>query len=335
MRHSLYIFLFFFVVIFGTLYAAFHFYSPNVLEGSQTITITSGEGVKEIGWKLEEAGVIRDHWWFETYIYVRRVGTKLQAGEYSFTTSSLYEVTQRLTQGVPREQMRFTLIEGWTRKQMAAYIAEQSAISEQAFLDASGAAALEGYRGEFGFLASVPTGETLEGYLYPETYDFFLDATAEDVVRKMLRTFDSEVASARFVKDVSQTGYSFHDIVIMASVVEREVRSSDDMVVVADIFWKRYEVGMRLQADSTVNYVIDGDNPSLTLEQTKLDTPYNTYLYSGLPKGPISNPGKRALQATVHPEAGPYWYFLSKPSGETVFSETLEQHNIAKNKYLK
>ena len=121
----------------------------------------------------------------------------------------------------------------------------------------------------------------------------------------------------------------------MASIIEKEVRTSEDKKLVSGILWKRWGIGMPLQADATVVYASGKKNGYVTFEDLKIQSPYNTYLHIGLPVGPISNPGLESIVAAIYPQSSDFWYYLSKPSGETVFSKTLAEHNNAKIKYLK
>lgn len=320
--------------IIASVYASFQFYRPPSIEGTRQVTIEPGMSVKQIGAVLHDADVIRSRWWFEASVYLLRRGTSLQAGDYTFTSTNLFGVVGRLTAGEPRATVRLTFPEGWTRADMANAVSEKIDISRDAYLAASDADALERLRSSYSFLESVPKGHSLEGFLFPDTYDVFLDVDASALVGRQLENFGTKMNQEMRDRS-SSNGRSIFDTIIMASVIEREVRTVRDMKVVGGIFWKRIESGVPLQADSTVNYVTGGTRASITLEETRLDSPYNTYLYLGLPKGPISNPGLNALRAVVEPQESAYWFFLSKPSGETVFSRTLDEHNAAKQKYLK
>jgi len=144
----------------------------------------------------------------------------------------------------------------------------------------------------------------------------------------MLTNFEKRVT-------VNPSEKSLFDIIRMASVIEREVQNPDDMAIVSDLFWRRLAIGMPLQADSTVNYVIGGDKPSITFEQTKINSPYNTYLHQGLPLGPISNPGAQAITAAANPKPNDYLFFLTDKEGNVHYGKTLEEHNANKRKYLR
>jgi UPF0755 protein len=168
----------------------------------------------------------------------------------------------------------------------------------------------------------LKTDDKDEGYLFPDTYRFYLDATSEDVIKRMKDTFLKKVGNIN------------KDDLILASIVQREVAGAEDMKIVAGIFKKRLVKGIALQADSTVNYVTGKSNPRSLIKDTKIDSPYNTYKYPGLPPGPISNPGLSAILAVKNPETSPYLYFLTTPDNKVIYSKNFEEHKQARFKYL-
>ena len=151
---------------------------------------------------------------------------------------------------------------------------------------------------------------------------------------KMLENFDSKLTQ-QMRADIKAQGKTIFDIVRMASIVEAEVPHEADRPMITGILWKRLDAGMALQVDSALNYVTAGKNRSLTAEELKIDSPYNTYKYRGLPPTPIGNPGLSALRAAIYPTHTAYWYFLSDKDGKTHFAKTLEEHNENKSKYLR
>ena len=224
--------------------------------------------------------------------------------------------------------MRF--IEGWTIADMANYLVKEGIIEVPAELEQR--AKVEYFNDQYDFLPEVAEQESLEGYLFPDTYRVFVDASVDDIIVKMLDNFRKKTADLR--AKVKEQRKNLRDIVILASILEKEVKSEDDMKIAADIFWRRLKAGMFLQADSTLNYFTGGENPSLTAEELKIDSPYNSYKYKGLPPTPISNPGLKALTAAVDPTANDYWYFLTDSQGKAYFAKTLAEHNANKRKYL-
>ncbi|MBI4122479.1 MAG: endolytic transglycosylase MltG [Parcubacteria group bacterium] len=155
-----------------------------------------------------------------------------------------------------------------------------------------------------------------------------------DVVRKMVQNFDAKVTQD-LRNEAARQGKNFYTVLIMASIIEAEVPHEEDRPIVSDIFWSRLAAGVPLQSDATLTYIIGGSRPALTNEELQIDSAYNTYKYRELPPTPIGNPGLSAIRAAIYPADTDYFYFLSTPEGETIFSRTLEEHNAAKARYLR
>ncbi len=189
----------------------------------------------------------------------------------------------------------------------------------------------------YDFLEDAPAEASLEGFLFPDTYRFWPDSPAEAVVKKFLDNFDRKLVP-EWRAEIERQKKKIYDVVVMASLIEKEVKSERDRALVSGILWKRLGVGMKLDVDFTICYIKVRENREclpITAEDKKINSPYNTYIYKGLPPGPVSNPGISALGAAIFPQENPYWYYLSAPDGRTIFSETLEKHNAAKRRYLK
>jgi UPF0755 protein len=193
----------------------------------------------------------------------------------------------------------------------------------------------EDYSKDFSFLKDKPKNKNLEGYLFPDTYRFFTDVSGEEVILKMLSNFDNKLAP-KMREDISSQGKTIFEIITMASVIEKEVRSEKDMKIVSGIFWDRIKNGQALESCATLAYILGVNKPQYSYEDTRIKSPYNTYINRGLPAGPIANPGIKAIEAAIYPEYTGYNYFLTaSETGETIFSRTYEEHLINKNKYIK
>ena len=189
----------------------------------------------------------------------------------------------------------------------------------------------------YDFLNDAPDEASLEGFLFPDTYRFWPESLAEVIVKKFLDNFDRKLVP-EWRAEIERQNKKIYDVVIMASLIEKEVKSDKDRALVSGILWKRFDKGMKLDVDFTICYIKSRENKEclpITAEDKKTNSPYNTYLYKGLPPTPISNPGEAALKAAIFPEVSPYWYYLSTPEGKTIFSRTLEEHNMARRRYLK
>jgi len=308
--------------------------------GKDTVFIVSpGEGVEKIGQNLFDAGLINSRLYFKIYVWRSGIQSDLKAGEYMLKTSlSIKEIASILVSGesLSREK-EIKIIEGWKINDIEEYLVKNNLAPKNTFNELAkhdiGYWILDIAKPDF--LNDAPADANLEGYLFPDTYRIFRDATAEDIIAKMLDNFNGKLSPAMRA-DISKQGKSIHDIVVMSSIVEKEVRSAADKKIVAGILYKRLELGMKLEVDVTINYISGKNNPSSALEDLQIDSPYNTYKYYGLPPGPIANPGLDAIMAAIYPEKSPYLFYLNRQdTGETIFSKTYEEHLRNKAKYLK
>jgi len=312
-------------------YTFYLFYTPGSLSSrNANFIVQEGESFDDIAEHLFDEGLIRSKYAFEAYAVMRGYLNKLQAGEYEFRyTMNISEIAESLAEGKVISNTVVILIpEGFRTEEM-----EQRFAASDIFVNL-GVFKASDFAGEFGFLADVPEGHSLEGYLFPDTYEFRKNITTEDVVLKILGNFE-----LKFTQDLQREAAAqdktIFEIVTMASLIEKEIPDPEEQKIISGILWKRLGVGMALQVDATIAFITGKNTTRLTLEDLRVKSPYNTYLNPGLPPGPIANPGLSALTAAVYPTESEYWFYLSKPSGETVFSRTLEEHNIAKNKYLR
>ncbi|MBT4277308.1 endolytic transglycosylase MltG [Candidatus Falkowbacteria bacterium] len=303
-------------------------------EGSKSLLIKPGLGVNEISIKLNEAGVVCDKLSFETYLWLFKNEGKIKAGEYFFSKPiNIKELTKVLIKGQKSgEEVEIKLIEGWNAVEMAEYLEKENIAEKKFFLEA--VEDVKSFKEDFQFLSSIPSDKNLEGFLFPDTYRIYNNSEVEDIIRKMLKNFDKKLTQ-ELRDEIQKQEKDLYEILTMASVIQKEVRSTKDMKVVSGIFWDRIKYGQPLESCATIGYILGESKIRYSFEDTKIDSPYNTYTNKGLPPGPIANPGLQAIEAAVYPEFTDYVYFLSKPNGETVFSITYEEHLSNSNKYLK
>lgn len=265
--------------------------------------IEKGQSLFQIAENLEKESLIKNRFFFDFYVLIRGAQNKLQAGEYSFSPSmNITEIAKKIISGEVAKIV-VTIPEGFTVEQ----------IEERLGL-------------------KLP-GENLEGFLFPDTYQFPPRVSGAEVVKKMRDNFDKKFTPYR--NEVSGAGLTPFEIITMASLLEKEVKTKEDKELVSGILWKRLENKIPLQIDATITYITGQKTTKISKEETQIDSPYNTYKYLGLPKGPICNPGLESILAAIYPKDSDYWYYLSTPEGETTFSKTLEEHNYAKSKYLR
>jgi UPF0755 protein len=239
----------------------------------------------------------------------------IKAGEYLIEPKTkTKELIALFKDGeVADREVSVLIREGLNSREMNAYLKEKGYLKDDSFLNSA---------------------KKYEGYLFPDTYRMFKDFTAEDLITKMRANFEKKL-TPDLREAMEKSGHSPEDIIIMASLLEKEVRTEADMKIVAGIFWDRDAIGQALQSCASLAYILGVNKVQYSYEDTQIDSPYNTYKHRGLPPGPISNPGLKAIKAAIYPTKTDYNYFLSRPdTGETVFSVTLDEHNAAKAKYL-
>ncbi|MFA6376369.1 MAG: endolytic transglycosylase MltG [Candidatus Paceibacterota bacterium] len=290
-----------------------------------TIMILRGENALQIANDLKAEGYIKSKVIFIFLVLKEGNLKKLKAGEYDFKGLDYRAIIDKLLKGQVIVKTA-TVIPGWTIRDIAASPQIKEIIPNENF---SGAASDE-LRGKFDFLDSLPADDDLEGYLFPDTYQFPKDTDADGLAVLMLENFDKKLIPA-FRDKIKVRGISIHEAVIMASILEKEVITLEDKKIVAGILYKRLEVKMPLQVDCTLLYSKTGELKAFDRE---IDSLYNTYRYAGLPPGPICNPGIESIEAAIEPLDSPYWFYLSAPEGTTYFSKTYDEHLANKAKYL-
>lgn len=240
-----------------------------------------------------------------------------------------------------------TIIEGWNSRQIAEKLADsQLGFSTNDFLKIVGQPKKNyqslpasqwpvDFSDKYIFLQDKPKQVGLEGYLFADTYRFRPSSSPEEVIIKMLDNFDRQL-NTKMRQDIEQQGKTIYQIITMASLLEKEVKTEQDMKMVADIFWRRIKNGQRLESCATLAYILEQNKPQYSFEETRIDSPYNTYINSGLPPGPIGSPSLKAIKSAIYPTSNDYNFFLSRPdSGETIFSRDFEEHKTNKAKFLK
>lgn len=240
----------------------------------------------------------------------------------------------------PREEVVVTIIPGWTLRQVAEYLVKLGfASSTDDVYKFTGEPARD-YRmvastfpklvDDLEILKEKPVHVSYEGYLSPETYRVFRDATVLDILKKLISQRDKEIDEAMW-SDIGKSGRSLYEIITIASLLEKEARKPADKAKVADILERRLAKGWALQLDSTVHYAVDRTGDVFTTsKEREIESPWNTYKYPGLPLGPIANPGIESIKATLYPEKNNYWYFLAGKDGTIYYGRTLEEHNANK-----
>lgn len=316
------------------------------------VTIEKGDGLMDIAEKLRAVGVIKSKYLFAFYVSLADKQSVLKAGAYYFPVEESMNIPRVMTilaEGRIAKK-KLIIIEGWSLRDIAWWFENQALLqAEELFklvgfpaVDNSQAQdlpALKDFSVDFEFLQDKPKEVSLEGYLFPDTYEivpFDESETIEAIVHRILSNFENKVLSqSDLMEQIEQSGRSLFEILTMASLLEKEVKTFEDKQMVAGILWKRLADDWKLQVDATLTYLLGKPSQEISKGDLEIDSPYNTYKYYGLPLGPIANPGIESIKAAVNFEDSPYWFYLTTPEGETLFSETLEQHNINKAEHLK
>ncbi len=293
----------------------------------RTVDIPTGSGFFRISEILDDAGLIRKRPYFWVLALGKQSAHQIRAGEYEFSGNlSPAEILKKLVRGEIKDYP-VTLPEDLTVRDIAQRLLSFRLIHEQEFMDLATDPA---------FLASLGIeGESIEGYLFPDTYKFTRSMTTAEIVRIMVRQFWKKV-TPELRERAEEMGLSLGEWVTLASIIGRESGNREEKVLISAVFHNRLKRGMKLQSDPTAVYRLEpGDGASKIVRKKDLeaDTPHNTYRIRGLPPSPIANPGIDSLRAALYPASVPYLYFVSKNDGSHQFSASLEAHNQAISKY--
>lgn len=298
------------------------------------VRVEQGENVATLGARLEELGVITSARLFRVLVTLQGYGGDLQAGDYEFRAGQpIGRVIDRIRSGATAE-LRVTIPEGRRIEEAGQIVEAGGVLSAAEFM-----AAATSFDYPYNFVAEIPAGAgSLQGFLFPDTYGLSHLADAEDIVDLMLATFDRKVLTEEVRALLDESEFSLYEVVTLASIVEREAQAPEERAIIAGVFLNRLRDGIPLQADPTVQFAVAQADPEsvrdagywkrdLTLDDLAIDSPYNTYVYGGLPPGPICNPGYDSILAVLAPAVTDFVYFVARPDGTHAFAVTLEEHN--------
>jgi UPF0755 protein len=290
--------------------------------------VRQGQTAGAIGEELQSRGLIRSALTFRLMVESRGVGDRLAAGEYelspSFTTS---EIVDRLTRGDTRRGSMLAVPEGWRVREIAQHLDSRQMLSGQIFLELAQASPP--------LMSQAPPGATLEGYLFPDSYEVGVRTTERDLLKSMLEQLERRFDVGLRTKG-AQRGLTPHQVLTLASIIEREAANPTERPLISAVYHNRLQIGMRLQADPTVQYAVAPPDSAgapgslwkrdLTREDLLFPSPYNTYREAGLPPGPICNPGLDSIRAAVEPAPVDFMYFVAKGDGLHAFARTEPEH---------
>lgn len=292
---------------------------------SYDVSFPPGSGIRKLATELESAGIIRSSWHFILVARLRGDARRLKAGDYRLTDSMTPSVILRKLVNGDVDYRRFALPEGYSIYQAAELLEQKGYFKKDEFLKKCRDKDL---LGRLGIRAA-----SVEGYLYPATYNLRRDGNEGQLIEQMVGQFNKVYAGLE--GETGKAGLSRQEIVTMASIIEKEAVSADEKPLIASVFHNRLKLGMPLQSDPTAVYSVRPFAGKVTKSDIERNTPYNTYLIPGLPPGPIGNPGADAISAAMSPARTGYLYFVARQDGTHQFSTTIEEHNRAVATYLK
>jgi len=296
------------------------------------VKVATGESAEDIALDLKSKNLIRDVLVFEQYARITGARSRFQAGDYVLNRKmSMRAIVDALQHGRP-DQVSITIPEGYTAQKVAELVASSKLGTADQYL-----AAVKDPKWNNDFLSTRPAGADLEGYLFPDTYSLDRESTPQDLVKAQLDRF-GEVFTAPLRDQAKQAAAgrpaeSVENIVILASLVERETNRSADRPKACSVYYNRLRQGMPLQVDATILYALGVWKKDVTFDDLKVDSPYNTYTHTGLPPGPIANPGEAAIKACLAPGQTNFLFYFTDQNGVTHFEATQAEFEADKQKY--
>jgi len=298
---------------------------PTGVTGTVTVEIVPGMSASRIAEELEARGLISDTFFFKLYAKLTGIERNFKAGKHPLEGNlTTVGIARRLTRNPPvPPDIRVTVIEGLNIRETASVLAARAGIDSAAFVSLATDGSLAAQLGV--------DNDTLEGYLYPDTYFIRPDTEPVEMIRKMVARFH-EVFCDSLRKRAAELGMTVSEVVTLASIIETEVSKDEERPLVSAVFHRRLRLNMPLEANSTVQYAL-GVKRRVLYEDLGVDSPYNTYIHAGLPPGPIASPGKKSLLAALYPADTDYLYFVADGNGGHVFSRTMREHTKAVRRY--
>ena len=324
-QKSIIVFLIFSVTITITTCLLTIFYWPqNNMNQEIKITINHGESLSAISKKLLAEGVITNEKTFEMATKIRGLDTSIPVGTFLMKNVKVnHDIINHLVFGNP-ERKKVTLLEGWNIRQTSNHLSKEMGLDYYDIVEIVN---------NKSFINSLGVkSETLEGYLYPDTYYFFEGENVKSVIKRLVKEYKYFWTDSNITK-ASSISLTQHQILTLASIIEGEAIYDSERPIISAVYHNRLKRGMKLQADPTVQYIIKDGPRRLLNKDLRIKSPYNTYLYGGLPPGPINSPGFKSLNAALYPDENDYLYFVAKGDGYHTFSKNEKEHERAKRAF--
>lgn len=297
---------------------------PKLFQSNNLVTVYSGMNTKDLATLLESQNIVRSEKWLRFILSMRWKGESVKVGDYIFEKpQSVFTIAYRITHGIyGNSRIKVTFPEGVSTRTMSEILSKNIP--------------------EFSVSDFLIQSKSKEGYLFPDTYYFFRTMSVEQIIQIMSDQFDNKIDQYKdlFQGEITKDKIygkqrTLKEIITMASILEKEANDGDEAKVIAGILWKRLQKNMPLQVDATFLFTLNKGSDELTLADLRKDNPYNTYTRTGLPIGPIGNPGEVMIEAALNPVNSEYWYYLHDNQGNIHYAKTYQEHLKNKQKYLK
>ncbi|MBA3551123.1 endolytic transglycosylase MltG [Patescibacteria group bacterium] len=305
------------IVLSSWIFYTISFRAPKTFPETAVIVVPPGSSLSQIALDLEKEHIIRSPFWFTNFVLFLKQERGVVGGEYYFEKPmSVYQIARRVSTGdYNNDQLKTTIPEGVPVSDISLILKKNYPL--------------------FDTIHFLTIAQNKEGYLFPDTYYLGYHPSPEKVLGVLTETFEKKIAQEEIQTAITSFGRPLHEVLTMASILEGEARQTRTRQIVAGILWERIKRGIPLQVDAAFRYVNGKTTKELTMSDLKIDSPYNTYVYKGLPPTPISNPGLDSILAAVTPIQTEYIYFLTDNDGNMHYAVTLDEHVKNKNKYLK
>ena len=307
-----------------TFYVTLHYWPQTNMNSLKKIRIRHGETLPDISMILEKKGLISNKWVFEFFTKMRGYDKSIQAGTFTFkNVRTNNDIIEDLVYGKP-DRKKITFLEGWNMRQVASHLEKEMKFNYSEIINLFN----DGI-----FIKKLKlNANTLEGYLFPETYYFFEGVDKKSVVKRLVKEHQL-FWNKQNISKADSLGFSPYEIIIIASIIEGEAIYDSERPTISAVYHNRLKRGMKLQADPTVQYIIEDGPRRLLNKDLRIKSPYNTYMYKGLPPGPINSPGAQSLHAALNPQTNDYLYFVAKGDGYHTFSRNEKEHERAKRAF--
>ena len=312
------------LILITTLLLTVYYWPQNNMSKNVKVAINQGESLDIISKNLLNKGVITNKRICQLITRIKGLDTSIPIGAFNRKSGNVNrDIINHLVFGIP-ERRRVTILEGWNSRQLAKHLSNEMGLDYDNIIKTVN---------DKNFIKSLKIqSESLEGYLYPDTYFFYDGVDEVSVIKRLVRESqvfwnDSNIAMA------NSMNFSQHEILTLASIIEGEAIYDSERPIISAVYHNRLKRGMRLQADPTIQYVIEDGPRRLLNKDLRIKSPYNTYLYKGLPPGPINSPGFMSLHAALYPQENEYLYFVAKGDGYHTFSKNEKEHERAKRAF--